>query len=233
MKLTALALVMIVLSGCRETFARLVDAGVVMSASVCAREPMLAVGDSLQFVARVERRTRHSPSFNPLDGWVLYRSTSKPDAFQWSVRYPTPDPRAGIEGTGEGQITRTGMLIGRAPGYLFVYATSAGATDLAKFLVVPRVTRFRLTPRDTTIRLGDTVVVRTDAALETQWSPQYIVWNPLPGGREGVAVRPSYDAAIDTSSREQRFVASSPGTLAVEVCLAGTRRDTVILRVTQ
>lgn len=229
------AILLIVLAtGCRETLARVVNAGVVISGVGCAREPMLPVGDSLHFKARVERRAGHSPSFNPFDGAVLYTSISNPGAFEWSVRFPTAQPGAGIEGRGDAHVTRSGVLIGAAPGYVFLYASSAGASGLVRYLVVPRVLRTTVTPRDTSIRVGDTVTVRLDAELATPWSQRYVVWNPLEtGSSESAVTSPAYDAAVDTTSRERRFVARRSGTARIEICVAGTRRDTVLLRVAQ
>ena len=85
-------LAIVLATGCRETLARVVNAGVVISGVGCAREPMLPVGDSLHFQAGVERPVQHSPSFNPFDGAVLYTSMSNPGVFGWSVRLPTAQP---------------------------------------------------------------------------------------------------------------------------------------------
>lgn len=91
--------------------ARILDAGVVTSGGGCATEPMLPVGDSLQFIARVVRPKRNELSFNPFDGVVLYTSVTSPGAFSWTVRLPTADPRARIEGQGRARVTPSGMLM--------------------------------------------------------------------------------------------------------------------------
>lgn len=89
-----------------------------------------------------------------------------------------------------------------------------------------------VTPRDTTIRVGDTVTVRLDAELETAWSQRYVVWNLIGlGSGTEAATTPTYDSAVDTTSRQRRFVGLRPGTAEIEICVAGTRRDTIALRV--
>ncbi len=218
--------------GCRESIARVLDAGVVVWGGVCATEPMLPVGDSLQFIASVARPKRHDVSLNPFDGAVLYTSVTNPGAFTCNVRLPTANPSAGLDGQGKARVTPSGMLLGDEPGYVFVYASSAGSVGLSRYLVVPRVRRMTVTPQDTAIRVGDTVTVRLDAELETAWSQRYVVWHLIGHGTgTEAATTPAYDSGVDTTTRQRRFVGQRPGTAEIEVCVAGTRRDTIALRV--
>lgn len=89
-----------------------------------------------------------------------------------------------------------------------------------------------VTPEDTAIRVGDTVTVRLDAEVEAAWSQRYVVWHVLSlGSGTEAAATPTYDSAVDTTSRQRRFVGLRPSTAEIEVCVAGTRRDTIALRV--
>ena len=230
-RLTHVALVAIVFTtGCRETFARVVGAGVISWGGGCGSEPMLAVGDSMQFQARVERRKRGDLSFNPLDGWTLYTTESNPGAFDWEIRLQRDEPLAGLEGRGGARITTTGVLIGESPGYVDVWAKSAGAANFSRYLVVPRVRRMSVTPLDTVILPGDTMTARLDVELETAWNGKYVIWNVIGQGSGTESVASAYHADSDRS-RVQRFVGLRSGTGLVEVCVAGTRRDTMRLEV--
>lgn len=218
--------------GCRETFARVVGAGVVTSYQGCATEPMLPVGDSMQFVARVARSSPQALSFNPLNGVILYTSVTNPVAFDWTVVPQGPnDPRAGLEGPGEARVTPSGVLIADAPGYVFVYARSAGSAGFSRYLVVPRVLRMAVTPHDTAIRVGDTVTVRLDAEMETELTGRYVVWNLVGQGSGSEVASAANDPDAYRSSHTRRFVAVRPGTAEIEICVAGTWRDTTVLRV--
>ena len=213
------------------------DAEVYVTADLCPAG-ILAVGERQPFVASVEAKEFGS-------GYVTnvpvkhYDSKQHPDRFDWSLASPVRYQRAA-----KAEVTADGTVAPTDSGVVYVQAASAGKTsDLFELHVVPPILRFSISPRDTTVRRGDTLVLRMDLAMKGPSAP-YVAyrWNiPWTGvdtqlvrqvERDPWERRDPFVPPPPPPEFEMRLVASHSGTLRFVACAGGTRRDTVTIRIT-
>ncbi len=121
----------------------------------------------------------------------------------------------------------------RRTGVVFVHARGAGKdADRIEIRIVPRVARFLLLPRDTSVQVGDTVFLRADAELAGPFRPYYtFLWMevPAPSPKLVERVEQDPDIRIERDVREYPVVAVRPGTTRFAACFAGARRDTATM----
>ena len=194
-----------------------------------------SVGDTLQLTAAVRR-----PAGSPASIWSspaidLVTSSGAWYLFRWSVEPPTSPS---WNPPGRAKISRRGQLIARAPGMIIVTARALGVDDARPIQILPRVMRFALTPRDTTIHTGDTVVVRAEAQFDTLVESDPFQWElprqpPTPHRvlteltlAHSVQGKPS-----TTYWYERRSIALLPGDVTYKVCLGNSRLQTATLHI--
>jgi len=226
----------VALGGCREMIARFVpQARIRATASFCPNT-VVAAGDSLQFRANFMIKNAPGGMQGPYDNVLLYRSEERPHAFQWRLSYPKPRTATSQpDAVGKAVITRTGLLIAQDTGVVFVHASGAGKdADPITMRIIPAVARFQLLPRDTSVRVGDTVFLRADAELAGPFRPYYtFLWMEVPTPPPKLVERVEQDPDIRTERdvREYPVVAVRPGTVRVAACFASARRDTATIRI--
>jgi hypothetical protein len=228
------------LGGCRETLARAIPKARIMAFASPCPDRILAVGDSLQFRANIMIQNAPGGMQGPFDNWTLYDSDGRPGSFRWSLSYPKPTtPPSRDYVAGKAEITPTGVLIARDTGTVHVHARSAGKNaSHISIRIIPRVTRFALLPRDTSVKVGDTVFLRADAELARPMRP-YVTyftfrWDSEPGGPMNdllARVEQDPDDLTEVDVREFPVVAVRAGTARLTACFAGARRDTATIRI--
>jgi PKD domain len=213
------------------------DARVYVAADLCPAG-ILAVGERAQLVASVEAKDFGADYVSNLPV-KHYDSTQRPDLFHWSLAFPTRHRQPA-----RADITPTGIVAAADTGALYVHASSAGKTSHRFELeVVPRILRFSVSPRDTTVRRGDTLTLRMDLGLDGPSVPvREYRWNipKMPVDthlvtrveRDPWDQRDPFVPTPPPPEFEMRLVASYPGTLRFLPCAGGTRRDTVTIRIT-
>jgi hypothetical protein len=226
----------VALSGCREMIARFVPQALIRATASFCPATILPVGDSLQFRANFMIKNAPGGMQGPYDNVLLYDSDERPRAFQWRVSYPTPGtPAYPHDASGRAEITRTGLLIAHDTGVVFVNARGAGKdAEPIKVQIVAPVSRFLLLPRDTSVRVGDTVFLRADAELAGAFRPYFtFLWMDVPAPSPKLVERVEQDPDIKTTRdvREYPVVAVRPGTARVAACFASARRDTATIRI--
>ncbi len=219
------------LGGCGEVAARLIPhAGVHLFAHSCP-DGMLAVGDSLQLTATVMISNSRAGMSGAFDNYMLYTSSDNPGAFDWHVSYPTAE----YGRSGKADVTRDGVLVGRDTGMVYLNVTSGGKTQYRKEVrIVPRITRFDVTPRDTAVKVGDTVWVRATVEMEGSWRRFGVFkWEVPRDLHTGGPVGPVWPDP-DGPERDRLLfpvVAQRAGIARMPACLGGARIDTVTIRV--
>jgi hypothetical protein len=222
------------LGGCRAVVARFWSkAGINAHVNVCP-DAVLAVGDSIQFHASIMISNAPGGMQGPFDNVTLYRSEEDPGKFTWSLSYPPPSaPKAQYYPIGGAEITKTGMLIAKDTGYVYVHVRGAGKNaSRVEMRIVPRVTAFALHPHDTTIRVGDTLFLRADADLDGKYQYKF-AWQfgyyDTAETRRLERVERDPDSKAVRDERNNPVVAVRPGTTKIPACFAGARRDTATI----
>ena len=213
------------------------DAQVYIAADLCPAG-ILAVGERAQLVASVEAKEFGAGYVSNLPV-KHYDSRQRPELFDWSLAFPARHRQPG-----RADVTPEGVVAAADTGLVYVRAASAGKMSHGFELeVVPRVVRFSVSPRDTTVRRGDTLTLKMDLALdgpsvpvrESRWNiPKMPVDTQLVTyvERDPWEQRDPFVPTLPASEFELRLVASYPGALRFLPCAGGTRRDTVTIRIT-
>jgi hypothetical protein len=181
------------------------------------------VGDSVQLIASVQR-----PGGSPTSIWSspaneIVNSKDHPRLFSWSILPPT---RASAH-RGKVDLTSRGLLIGREPGELSVKVRALGVESTIPVEVLPRLTRFVVSPRDTTIHTGDTVTVRVEASVGLVHNPEVLSTRPKLMLAQLSYIRREKDSVYST---ESRMLAPVPGDGMFKFCFVG-RLQTATLHV--
>lgn len=239
-------------AGCDELIARIdshagelmarfdSDAQVYVTADLCPGG-VISVGERMQFVASVEAKDFGAAYVSNLPV-KHYDSRQYPKRFDWSLA----SPGAGhYQPPAKADVTPDGIVGAAGTGVVYVHAASAKKrSNRFELEVVPRILRFSVSPRDTTVRRGDTLTLRMDLAMDGPSAPERAHrWNIPPMSVDTQLVthverdpweqrRNPYVPLPPPPEFEMRLVASRPGTLRFVACAGGTRRDTVTIRVT-
>jgi len=226
------------LGGCRGLVARFWDKAHINAFVEPCPDFVLAVGDSIQFRATFMIQNAQSGMAGPYHNVMLYTSEERPKSFEWSLSYPPPSTgTTKYYPIGAAEITRTGVLIAKDTGVVYVHAKGAGKqASRVEMWIVPKVERFTLFPHDTSVQVGDTIFLNSDAALAKEFRQRNtFAWNiglNNPEDRLLTRVERDPDVKPDYDPRKFPVVAVRAGTAKVAACFAGARRDTTTIRIT-